>query len=172
MNFVQFKSNMFGGVWGLNTTEIALLMFITMQERSKFIFYKNKIMAALSIKDVRTINRALDSLAEKGIITRIPTASRGMYIYIRMLDKIEFETDTDADSVSVDAEESAGTEQTAEEPKQEPRAEQVTETESESESESEKDTEPVSEEKPRGNYSDYPNMADVLPAGFSDMFAK
>lgn len=164
MNFVQFKSNMFGGVWGLNTTEIALLMFITMQERSKFIFYKNKIMAALSIKDVRTINRALDSLAEKGIITRIPTASRGMYIYIRMLDKIEFETDTD--SVSVDAEESAGAEQTAEEP----QAEQVTETESESESE--KDTEPVSEEKPRGNYSDYPNMADVLPAGFSDMFAK
>lgn len=166
MNFVQFKSNMFGGVWGLNTTEIALLMFITMQERSKFIFYKNKIMAALSIKDVRTINRALDSLAEKGIITRIPTASRGMYIYIRMLDKIEFETDTDTDSV--DAEESAGAEQTAEEP----QAEQVTETESESESESEKDTEPVSEEKPRGNYSDYPNMADVLPAGFSDMFAK
>lgn len=166
MNFVQFKSNMFGGVWGLNTTEIALLMFITMQERSKFIFYKNKIMAALSIKDVRTINKALDSLAEKGIITRIPTASRGMYIYIRMLDKIEFETDTDADSVSMDAEESAGAEQTAEEP----QAEQVTETESESESE--KDTEPVSEEKPRGNYSDYPNMADVLPAGFSDMFAK
>jgi predicted transcriptional regulator len=166
MNFVQFKSNMFGGVWGLNTTEIALLMFITMQERSKFIFYKNKIMAALSIKDVRTINRALDSLAEKGIITRIPTASRGMYIYIRMLDKIEFETDTDTDSV--DAEESAGAEQTAEEP----QAEQVTETETESESESEKDTEPVSEEKPRGNYSDYPNMADVLPAGFSDMFAK
>lgn len=160
MNFVQFKSNMFGGVWGLNTTEIALLMFITMQERSKFIFYKNKIMAALSIKDVRTINRALDSLAEKGIITRIPTASRGMYIYIRMLDKIEFETDTDADSVSVDAEESAGAQQTAEEP----QAEQVTEPE--------KDTEPVSEEKPRGSYSDYPDMADVLPAGFSDMFAK
>lgn len=164
MNFVQFKSNMFGGVWGLNTTEIALLMFILMQERGKFIFYKNKIMAALSIKDVRTINRALDSLAEKGIITRIPTASRGMYIYIRMLDKIEFETDTDTDtdtdSVSVDAEESAGAEQTAEEP----QAEQVTEPE--------KDTEPVSEGKPRGSYSDYPSMADVLPAGFSDMFAK
>lgn len=162
MNFVQFKSNMFGGVWGLNTTEIALLMFITMQERSKFIFYKNKIMAALSIKDVRTINRALDSLAEKGIITRIPTASRGMYIYIRILDKIEFETDTDtdADSVSVDAEESAGAEQTAEEP----QAEQVTEPE--------EDREPVSEEKPRGSYSDYPNMDDVLPAGFSDRFAK
>lgn len=164
MNFVQFKSNMFGGVWGLNTTEIALLMFITMQERSKFIFYKNKIMAALSIKDVRTLNKALDGLAEKGIITRIQTASRGMYIYIRMLDKIEFETDADTDSVSVDAEESAGAEQTAEEQ----QAEQVTETESESE----KDTEPVFEEKPRGNYSDYPNMADVLPAGFSDMFAK
>lgn len=162
MNFVQFKSNMFGGVWGLNTTEIALLMFITMQERSKFIFYKNKIMAALSIKDVRTINKALDSLAEKGIITRIPTASRGMYIYIRELDKIEFETD--ADSVSLDAEESAGAEQTAEEP----QAEQVTETESESE----KDTEPVFEEKPRGNYSDYPNMDDVLPPGFADRFAK
>ena len=163
MNFVQFKSNMFGGVWGLNTTEIALLMFITMQERSKFIFYKNKIMAALSIKDVRTINKALDSLAEKGIITRIPTASRGMYIYIRMLDKIEFETDTDADSVSVDAEESAGAEQTAEEQ----QAEQVTETESESE----KDTEPVFEEKPRGKYSDYPNMDDVLPPGCADRFA-
>lgn len=164
MNFVQFKSNMFGGVWGLNTTEIALLMFITMQERSKFVFYKNKIMAALSIKDVRTINRALDSLAEKGIITRIPTASRGMYIYIRMLDKIEFETETntDADSVSVDAEESAGAEQTAEEP----QAEQVTEPEPE------KDTEPVSVPSSRGSYSDYPSMADVLPAGFSDMFAK
>ena len=133
-----------------------------MQERSKFIFYKNKIMSALSIKDVRTLNKALDGLAEKGIITRIPTASRGMYIYIRMLDKIEFETDTDADSVSVDAEESAGAEQTAEEP----QAEQVTEPEKE------KDTEPVSEEKPRGSYSDYPNMDDVLPAGFSDMFAK
>lgn len=160
MNFVQFKSNMFGGVWGLNTTEIALLMFITMQERSKFIFYKNKIMAALSIKDVRTINKALDSLAEKGIITRIPTASRGMYIYIRMLDKIEFETDTDADSVSVDAEESAGAEQTAEEQ----QAEQATEPE--------KDTEPVSVPSSRGSYSDYPNMDDVLPAGFSDRFAK
>lgn len=166
MNFVQFKSNMFGGVWGLNTTEIALLMFITMQERSKFVFYKNKIMAALSIKDVRTINRALDSLVEKGIITRIPTASRGMYIYIRMLDKIEFETDTDADadSVSVDAEESAGAEQTAEEP----QAEQVTEPEKEKE----KDTEPVSVPHSTGNYNDYPSMADVLPAGFSDMFAK
>ena len=168
MNFVQFKSNMFGGVWGLNTTEIALLMFITMQERSKFIFYKNKIMAALSIKDVRTINRALDSLAEKGIITRIPTASRGMYMYIRMLDKIEIEsetdtdtdTDTDADSVSVDAEESAGAEQTAEEP----QAEQVTKPE--------KDTEPVSVPHSTGNYNDYPSMADVLPAGFSDMFAR
>ena len=160
MNFVQFKSNMFGGVWGLNTTEIALLMFITMQERSKFIFYKNKIMAALSIKDVRTINKALDSLAEKGIITRIPTASRGMYIYIRMLDKIEFETDTDADSVSVDAEESAGAEQTAEEQ----QAEQATEPE--------KDTEPVSVPSSRGSYSDYPNMDDVLPAGFADRFAK
>lgn len=162
MNFVQFKSNMFGGVWGLNTTEIALLMFITMQERSKFIFYKNKIMSALSIKDVRTINKALDSLAEKGIITRIPTASRGMYIYIRMLDKIEFETDTDADadSVSVDAEESAGAEQTAEEQ----QAEQATEPE--------KDTEPVSVHSSRGSYSDYPNMDDVLPAGFSDRFAK
>lgn len=158
MNFVQFKSNMFGGGWGLKTTEIALLMFILMQERSKFIFYKNKIMAALSIKDVRTINRALDSLAEKGIITRIPTASRGMYIYIRMLDKIEFETDTD--SVSVDAEESAGAEQTAEEP----QAEQVTEPE--------KDTEPVSVPLSRGGYSNYPNMDDVLPPGFSDRFAK
>lgn len=160
MNFVQFKSNMFGGGWGLNTTEIALLMFILMQERSKFIFYKNKIMSALSIKDVRTINRALDGLAEKGIITRIPTASRGMYIYIRMLDKIEFETDTDADSVSVDAEESAGAEQTAEES----QAEQVTEPE--------KDAEPVSVPSSRGSYSDYPNMDDVLPAGFSDRFAK
>lgn len=163
MNFVQFKSNMFGGVWGLNTTEIALLMFITMQERSKFIFYKNKIMAALSIKDVRTINRALDSLAEKGIITRIPTASRGMYIYIRMLDKIDFEntdTDTDTNSVSVDAEESAGAEQTAEEP----QAEQVTEPE--------KDAEAVSVPHSTGNYNDYPSMADVLPAGFSDMFAR
>lgn len=162
MNFVQFKSNMFGGGWGLNTTEIALLMFILMQERSKFIFYKNKIMSALSIKDVRTLNKALDGLAEKGIITRIPTASRGMYIYIRMLDKIEFETDadTDTDSVSVDAEETAG----AEQPAEEPQAEQVTEPE--------KDTEPVSEGKPRGSYSDYPNMADVLPPGFSDRFAK
>ena len=160
MNFVQFKSNMFGGGWGLNTTEIALLMFILMQERSRFIFYKNKIMSALSIKDVRTLNKALDGLAEKGIITRIPTASRGMYIYIRMLDKIEFETDADTDSVSVDAEETAG----AEQPAEEPQAEQVTEPE--------KDTEPVSEEKPRGSYSDYPNMDDVLPAGFSDMFAK
>lgn len=164
MNFVQFKSNMFGGVWGLNTTEIALLMFITMQERSKFIFYKNKIMAALSIKDVRTFNKALDGLAEKGIITRIPTASRGMYIYIRMLDKIEFETDADTDSVSVDAEETAG----AEQPAEEPQAEQVTEPEKE------KDTEPVSVPVPQstGNYNDYPNMDDVLPPGFSDRFAK
>ena len=135
MNVVQFKADLFGGAWGLNTTEIAVMMYLFMQDRGRFVFYKNKMMEALAIKDVRTLNKALDNLTAKGIIKVTLTVARGLHVSIIGMDK-------------------------------------TLPNETEPEKEKEKDTEPVSEEKPRGSYSDYPNMDDVLPAGFSDMFAK
>ena len=89
MNLVQFKSNLFGGTWGLNTTEIAVLMFITLQDRARFVFYKNKMMQALNIKDVRTLNKALSSLTAKGIIKQTLASAKGIIFSIIGLDKEE-----------------------------------------------------------------------------------
>lgn len=89
MNLVQFKSNLFGGSWGLNTTEIAVLMFITLQDRARFVFYKNKMMQALNIRDVRTLNKALSSLTAKGIIKQTLASAKGILFSIIGLDKEE-----------------------------------------------------------------------------------
>lgn len=89
MNLVQFKSNLFGGTWGLNTTEIAVLMFITLQDRARFVFYKNKMMQALNIRDVRTLNKALSSLTAKGIIKQTLASAKGIFFSIIGLDKEE-----------------------------------------------------------------------------------
>lgn len=89
MNLVQFKSNLFGGTWGLNTTEIAVLMFITLQDRARFVFYKNKMMQALNIRDVRTLNKALSSLTAKGIIKQTLASAKGILFSIIGLDKEE-----------------------------------------------------------------------------------
>lgn len=89
MNLIQFKSNLFGGTWGLNTTEIAVLMFITLQDRARFVFYKNKMMQALNIRDVRTLNKALSSLTAKGIIKQTIASAKGILFSIIGLDKEE-----------------------------------------------------------------------------------
>lgn len=89
MNLVQFKSNLFGGTWGLNTTEIAVLMFITLQDRARFVFYKNKMMQALNIRDIRTLNKALSSLTAKGIIKQKLASAKGILFSIIGLDKEE-----------------------------------------------------------------------------------
>ena len=149
MNVVQFKADLFGGAWGLNTTEIAVMMYLFMQDRGRFVFYKTKMMEALAIKDVRTLNKALDNLTAKGIIKVTLTVARGLYVSIIGLDKTLTETEKEPEQVSADAAEEC-------------QASQV---------EAEK-TEPVSVPSSRGNYSDYPNMADVLPPGFADRFAK
>lgn len=52
----------------LNTTEIAVLFYIFVQDRKKFVFYKNTMMNALNIKDIRTLNNAIKSLVDKGFI--------------------------------------------------------------------------------------------------------
>ena len=58
---VSFKNFVFSGNSGLSTTEIAVLFFIFCQDRKKFVFYKNVMKSALNIKDVRTLNHAIDS---------------------------------------------------------------------------------------------------------------
>lgn len=62
-----FKDSIFSGN-ELNTTEIAVLFYIFVQDRKKFVFYKNMMMNALNIKDIRTLNHAIDSLIKKGFI--------------------------------------------------------------------------------------------------------
>lgn len=99
MNLVQFKSNLFGGTWGLNTTEIAVLMFITLQDRARFVFYKNKMMQALNIRDVRTLNRALSSLTAKGIIKQTLASAKGILFSIIGLDKEEPEQEPEPEEM-------------------------------------------------------------------------
>ena len=62
-----FKDSIFSGN-ELNTTEIAVLFYIFVQDRKKFVFYKNTMMNALNIKDIRTLNNAIKSLVDKGFI--------------------------------------------------------------------------------------------------------
>ena len=79
---VNFKNFVFSGDSGLSTTEIAVLFFIFCQDRKKFVFYKNVMKSALGIKDVRTLNHAIDSLIQKGLIKAARQMFRNVKGYI------------------------------------------------------------------------------------------
>lgn len=79
---VSFKNFVFSGDSGLSTTEIAVLFFIFCQDRKKFVFYKNVMKSALGIKDVRTLNHAIDSLIQKGLIKAARQMFRNVKGYI------------------------------------------------------------------------------------------
>lgn len=79
---VSFKNFVFSGNSGLSTTEIAVLFFIFCQDRKKFVFYKNVMKSALGIKDVRTLNHAIDSLIQKGLIKAARQMFRNVKGYI------------------------------------------------------------------------------------------
>lgn len=79
---VSFKNFVFFGNSGLSTTEIAVLFFIFCQDRKKFVFYKNVMKSALNIKDVRTLNHAIDSLIQKGLIKAARQMFRNVKGYI------------------------------------------------------------------------------------------
>ena len=79
---VNFKNFVFSGDSGLSTTEIAVLFFIFCQDRKKFVFYKNVMKSALNIKDVRTLNHAIDSLIQKGLIKAARQMFRNVKGYI------------------------------------------------------------------------------------------
>lgn len=79
---VSFKNFVFSGDSGLSTTEIAVLFFIFCQDRKKFVFYKNVMKSALGIKDVRTLNHAIDSLIQKGLLRAARQMFRNVKGYI------------------------------------------------------------------------------------------
>lgn len=79
---LNFKNFVFSGDSGLSTTEIAVLFFIFCQDRKKFVFYKNVMKSALNIKDVRTLNHAIDSLIQKGLIKAARQMFRNVKGYI------------------------------------------------------------------------------------------
>lgn len=79
---VSFKNFVFFGEFRLSTTEIAVLFFIFCQDRKKFVFYKNVMKSALGIKDVRTLNHAIDSLIQKGLIKAARQMFRNVKGYI------------------------------------------------------------------------------------------
>lgn len=108
---VSFKNFVFSGDSGLSTTEIAVLFFIFCQDRKKFVFYKNVMKSALNIKDVRTLNHAIDSLIQKGLIKAARQMFRNVKGYIFSIVGI------DTDSPAQNQIESRPT-TTAEEPEQ------------------------------------------------------
>lgn len=108
---VSFKNFVFSGNSGLSTTEIAVLFFIFCQDRKKFVFYKNVMKSALNIKDVRTLNHAIDSLIQKGLIKAARQMFRNVKGYIFSIVGI------DTDSPAQNQIESRPT-MTAEEPEQ------------------------------------------------------
>ena len=108
---VNFKNFVFSGDSGLSTTEIAVLFFIFCQDRKKFVFYKNVMKSALNIKDVRTLNHAIDSLIQKGLIKAARQMFRNVKGYIFSIVGI------DTDSPAQNQIESRPT-MTAEEPEQ------------------------------------------------------
>lgn len=79
---LNFKNFVFSGDSGLSTTEIAVLFFIFCQDRKKFVFYKNVMKSALNIKDVRTLNHAIDSLIQKGLLRAARQMFRNVKGYI------------------------------------------------------------------------------------------
>lgn len=108
---VNFKNFVFSGDSGLSTTEIAVLFFIFCQDRKKFVFYKNVMKSALGIKDVRTLNHAIDSLIQKGLLRAARQMFRNVKGYIFSIVGI------DTDSPAQNQIESRPT-MTAEEPEQ------------------------------------------------------
>ncbi len=85
MDLLELKAHVFNGT--LNPNEIAVVMFIALQDRSKYVFYKTVMMHALGIKDVRTLNHIINSLVDKKIIKQVMTKSRGFMFLIIGLDE-------------------------------------------------------------------------------------
>lgn len=85
MDFLEFKHQIFDG--SLTTTEIAVLLFITLQDRRKYTFYKSVMMQALGIKDIRTLNNAINKLINRNVIKQTITRARGFLFSIVGLDE-------------------------------------------------------------------------------------
>lgn len=85
MDFIEFKHQIFDG--SLTTTEIAVLLFITLQDRRKYTFYKSVMMQALGIKDIRTLNNAINKLVNRKVIKQTITRARGFLFSIIGLDE-------------------------------------------------------------------------------------
>lgn len=85
MDLLELKAHVFNGT--LNPNEIAVVMFIALQDRSKYVFYKTVMMHALGIKDIRTLNHIINSLVDKKIIKQVMTKSRGFMFLIIGLDE-------------------------------------------------------------------------------------
>lgn len=85
MDFLEFKHQIFDG--SLTTTEIAVLLFITLQDRRKYTFYKSVMMQALGIKDIRTLNNAINKLINRKVIKQTITRARGFLFSIIGLDE-------------------------------------------------------------------------------------
>ncbi len=87
-----FKDSIFSGN-ELNTTEIAVLFYIFVQDRKKFVFYKNTMMNALNIKDIRTLNNAIKSLVDKGFINSAVKMFRNVKGFIFSIIGVDVEQD-------------------------------------------------------------------------------
>lgn len=85
MDLLELKAHVFNGT--LNPNEIAVVMFIALQDRSKYVFYKGVMKHALGIRDIRTLNGIIKSLVNKKIIKQITTKSRGFMFSIIGLDE-------------------------------------------------------------------------------------
>ena len=85
MDFLEFKHQIFDG--SLTTTEIAVLLFITLQDRRKYTFYKSVMMQALGIKDIRTLNNAINKLINRNVIKQTISRARGFLFSIVGLDE-------------------------------------------------------------------------------------
>lgn len=85
MDLLELKAHVFNGT--LNTKEIAVVMFIALQDRSKYVFYKGVMKHALGIRDIRTLNGIINSLVNKKIIKQVTTKSRGFMFSIIGLDE-------------------------------------------------------------------------------------
>lgn len=85
MDLIEFKTQIFDG--SLKPTEIAVVLFIALQDRSKYVFYKTVMMHALGIKDIRTLNNVIQKLIDKKIIKQTITRARGFLFSIIGLDE-------------------------------------------------------------------------------------
>lgn len=85
MDLIELKTHIFNGK--LNPNEIAVVMFIALQDRSKYVFYKGVMKHALGIRDIRTLNGIINSLVNKKIIKQVTTKSRGFMFSIIGLDE-------------------------------------------------------------------------------------